>query len=62
MIAYDDPVAYSAVNMDLKKGVEINKFHKMLGHCGSDKLKKTANIHGFRLIGEFKTCEECAKS
>jgi hypothetical protein len=24
MIAYDDPVAYSVVNMDLKKGVEIN--------------------------------------
>jgi hypothetical protein len=62
MIAYNDPVAYSAVNMDLKKGVEINKFHKMLGHCGSDKLKKTTNIHGFRSIGEYKTCEECAIS
>ena len=48
--------------MDLKKGVEINKFHKMLGHCGSDKLRKTANIHGFKLIGEFTTCEECAIS
>jgi hypothetical protein len=44
MIAYDDPVSYSVVSMDLKKGVEINKFHKMLGHCGSDKLKKTANF------------------
>jgi hypothetical protein len=62
MIAYDNPVNYSAVNMDLKKGVEINKFHKLLGHCGSDKLKNTANIHGFKLIGEFKTCEECAIS
>jgi hypothetical protein len=62
MIAYNDPVAYSAVNMDLKKGVEINKFHKMLDHCRSDKLKKTANIHGFKLIGEFKTCEDCAIS
>jgi hypothetical protein len=50
MIAYDDPVAYSAVNMDLKKGVEINKFCNMLGRCGSDKLEKTANIHGFKLI------------
>jgi hypothetical protein len=60
MIAYDDPVTYSAVNIDLKKGFEINEFHKMLGHCGSDRLKKTANIHGFKLIGEYKTCEECA--
>jgi hypothetical protein len=62
MIAYNDHVAYSVVNMDLKKGVEINKFYKILGHCGADKLKKTANIHGFKLIGEFKTCEESAIS
>jgi hypothetical protein len=33
MIAFNDPVVYSAVNIDLKKGVEINKFQKMLGHC-----------------------------
>ena len=32
----------------------------MLGHCGSDRLEKTAKIHGFNLIGDFKTCEECA--
>jgi hypothetical protein len=54
MIAYNNPVAYSAVNTDLKKGVEINKFHTMLGHCGSDRLKKTANIHDFKLIGDFE--------
>jgi hypothetical protein len=54
MIAYNDPVAYSAVNMDLKKGVKINKFHKILDHCRSDKLKKTANIHGFKLIPKIQ--------
>jgi hypothetical protein len=42
------------VNTDLKKGGEVNKFNKMLGHCGPDRLEKTANFHGFRLIGEFK--------
>ena len=31
----------------------------MLGHCGSDRLEKTAKIHDFKLHGEFKTCEEC---
>jgi hypothetical protein len=60
MITYNDPVAYSAVNTDLKKGAEIKKFHKMLGHCGSNRLEKTANIHWFKLIGEFETCEEYA--
>jgi hypothetical protein len=59
-IAYNNPVAYSAVTTVLKKGVEINKFHKMRGHCGSDRLEKTANIHGFRSIGEFQMCKECA--
>jgi hypothetical protein len=39
MIAYNDPVAYFAVTMDLKKGVEINRFDKMLGHYGSDKIE-----------------------
>ena len=31
----------------------------MLGHCGSDRLQKTAKIHGFKLIGELHTCENC---
>ena len=37
----------------LKKDIEINKFHKMLGHCGSDRFKMTAMIHGFKLVEEF---------
>jgi len=40
--------------------VYINEFHKILGHCGSDRLEKTAKIHNFKLCGEFQTCEECA--
>jgi hypothetical protein len=34
----------------------------MLGHCGSDKLERTAKIHDFKLFGEFKTCKECVIS
>jgi hypothetical protein len=37
-------------------------FHKTCFHCGSDRLEKTAKIHGFKLIGEFNTCGECAIS
>jgi hypothetical protein len=39
--------------------VDINKFHKILGHCSSDRLEKTSKIHYFKLCGEFQTCEEC---
>jgi hypothetical protein len=42
------------------KEIDVNKFHEMIGHCGVDRLKKTANIHGLKLKGEFKVCEDCA--
>jgi hypothetical protein len=31
----------------------------MLGHCGSDRLEKTAKIHDLKLNGDFKNCEQC---
>jgi len=55
-------VAYTALNSATKQGIEINKFHTMLGHCGSDRLERTAKIHGFELFGELKKCEQCAIS
>jgi hypothetical protein len=30
----------------------------MNGHCGVDRLKKTANIHGLKFKGEFKVFED----
>jgi hypothetical protein len=57
----DSSVAYNAIRYPVsKKNMDINKFHKILGHCGSDRLKNTAKIHNFKLCGEFQTCEECA--
>jgi hypothetical protein len=47
-------ISNDKITISLRKGltkvtfVDINKFHKMLGNCGSDRLEKTANIHGFR--------------
>jgi hypothetical protein len=35
-------------------------FYEMIGHCGVNSLKKTANIHGLKLKGEFNECEDCA--
>ena len=55
------PVAYSATKSSItSKGIKINTFHEMLGHCGLDRLQKTASIHDLKLTGNFKVCEDCA--
>jgi hypothetical protein len=56
------PCDNTVLNGVTKKGIEINNFHTMLGHCGSDRLERTARIHGFNLFGELKTCKQCAIS
>jgi hypothetical protein len=44
----------------LGRSVDVNKFHEMIGHCGLDFLKKTAQVHGLKLKGDFKVCKDCA--
>jgi hypothetical protein len=57
---YDPSVAYLAKgSLTAIKEIDVNKFHEMIGHCGVDRLKKTANIHVLKLKGEFKVCEDC---
>ena len=57
----ESPVAYNAVSDSAPgKKIDMNEFHKMLGHCGLDRLEKTARIHNLQLSGDFSKCEECA--
>jgi hypothetical protein len=61
MVYLDSPTAYVAENkLDSGKSVDMNKFHEMIGHCGLDCLKKTAQVHGLKLKGDFKVCKDCA--
>jgi hypothetical protein len=61
MTSYDPSVAYLVKSsLTAIKEIDVNKFHEMIGHCGVDRLKKTANIHDLKLKGEFKVCEDCA--
>jgi hypothetical protein len=63
MTTFDPSVAYTAKGiLTTIKEIDVNKFHEMIGHCGVDRLKKTANIHGLKLKGEFKICEDFAVS
>jgi hypothetical protein len=61
LTTYDPSVAYLANGSIFSiKEIDLNKFHDMIGHCCVERLKKTANIHGLKLKGEFKVCEDCA--
>jgi hypothetical protein len=63
MTTNDPSVTYLAKRiLTVIKEIDVNKFHEMIGHCGVDRLKKTTNIHGSKLKGEFKVCEDCAVS
>jgi hypothetical protein len=55
MVHLDSPTAYIAQNkLDSGKSVNVNKFHEIMGNCGLDRLKKTAQVQGLKLKGDFK--------
>ena len=45
-----------------KNGIDINEFHKQMGHINEDALKQTARLYNIRLVGVFNTCYECSIS
>jgi hypothetical protein len=55
LLLNESPLVFSTLrDLFYGKKVDIIEFHKMLGHCSSDRLEKTAKIH------DFKTCEQFA--
>jgi hypothetical protein len=61
LLVNESPAVYNNLSGPLYgKKVEINEFHKILGHWVSDKLEKITKIHDLKLNGEFKTCEQYA--
>jgi hypothetical protein len=57
---FDEGTESGKKKLDSGKSVDVNKFHEMIGHCGLDCLKKTAQVHGLKLKGDFKVCKDCA--
>jgi hypothetical protein len=61
MIDNESPVAYVAQSsFSSVNAIDIDKFHQMIAHCRTDRLKRTATIHNLKLKGELKVCEDCA--
>jgi hypothetical protein len=59
MTTYDPSVTYIAKgSLTAIKRIYVNKYHDMIGHYDVDRLKKTENIQGLKLKGDFKVCED----
>jgi hypothetical protein len=60
----DDPSVACITKRSLTsiKEIDVNELNEMIEHFGADRLKKTANVNGLNLKGDFKVCEDCAVS
>jgi len=47
---------------DIKKQIDINTSHEMLGHPCEDHLRATATKNNIRLTGELAPCHGCMSS
>ncbi|MGL4341755.1 MAG: reverse transcriptase domain-containing protein, partial [Lactococcus lactis] len=53
---------YANLVLSRGKKIDINDFHRLMGHVHFDSLKKTAAFYGIVLTGTFNKCYECAIS
>jgi hypothetical protein len=61
MVSFESSTAFVTQNkLESSKIINMNKFHEMIGRCGVNRWKKTAQVHGLKLKGDFKVCEDCA--
>jgi hypothetical protein len=50
----------STSNTSLNTCININELHRVLGHPGEKYIHATAKLFGWKIIGNFETCEACA--
>lgn len=44
------------------KPVDVNEFHKLLGHPSESKMRFIAKYYGVKLTGKFEVCTHCAQA
>ncbi len=42
--------------------VDVNDFHKLLGHPSESKMRFIAKYYGVKLSGKFEVCAHCAQA
>ena len=53
-------VTTAVESSSMRKKIDINNLHKMLGHCGEATARMTGKAHGYDVVGIFKPCEACS--
>jgi hypothetical protein len=43
-----------------KNTIDVNNFHKILGHCGEARARLAGKALGYEVIGAFDTCDACS--
>ena len=54
--------AMTSVTSDGKKKVDVNEFHKKIGHLSQKTMEKVAALHKIKLTGSFQVCRACAEA
>ena len=55
-----EPVPEEKAMITFARTVDINKYHRDLGHPSEATTRVTAKLKNIRLKGEFKPCKDCA--
>ena len=55
-----EPATNETAMVAFIRTVDINEYHRELGHPSEGNTRATAKLKGIRLTGEFKPCKDCA--
>jgi hypothetical protein len=59
-ILIDNINGFSNESIRNERSFDINRLHKIIGHCGQEILNNTIKMYGFKSSGNFDTYENCA--
>ena len=54
------PISNEKANVDTQRTVNVNKYHRELGHPCEATTRATVKYFDIKLVGKFKPCESCA--
>jgi hypothetical protein len=55
-----DDVVTSILETKKRNTIDVNKLHKVLGHCGEVNARLTGKAYGYEVTGKFDVCEACS--
>jgi hypothetical protein len=53
-------VGTSVLETKKRNTIDVNKLHKVLGHCGEVNARLTGKAYGYEVTSKFDVCEGCS--